>query len=81
MDYLTQDFLNEGLRVLFLLIIPVAGAGFLASFLAALLQVITSVQDPVFSYCFRLIACLAVVGLLGSSFAQSLKDLLVGALQ
>jgi type III secretory pathway component EscS len=81
MDYLTQDFMNECLRVLFLLIIPIAGAGLLASLLAALLQVITSFQDPVFSYCFRLVACLAVIGLLSGSFAHSLKALLIGALQ
>ena len=80
MDTRLLDLVNEAVRVLFLALIPVVGAGFVAGILCSILQVATSLQDEVFSYCFRLVACIVAVGLLCVSISQSLRELLLGAL-
>jgi flagellar biosynthesis protein FliQ len=71
----------EGIRSLFLLGVPIAGAALAAGFVSSLLQTVLAIQDPVLLYAGRLLAVVGVIYALVGSFQSSLVALFRLALQ
>jgi type III secretory pathway component EscS len=75
------DILRESLRVLFLLQVPLLVAGVVSGALSAIIQMLTSLQDSSVGYALKVVACVAVVGVMFASYLRTLKDLMYMALQ
>jgi type III secretory pathway component EscS len=75
------DTVRESFRVLFLLQVPLLVAGVLAGGVSAIIQMVTSLQDSTVGYVLKVVACVAVVGAMFTSYLSALKELMFMALQ
>lgn len=74
------DLMLEGLRVLFLIGVPVIAVAAFAGLFASLLQSFFAVQDGTIRYAFRLVGIVVVFSVLSASVVSSLENLIIQAM-
>ncbi|WKZ57180.1 MAG: flagellar biosynthetic protein FliQ [Bdellovibrionota bacterium] len=79
-DSETYALLREGLRVLFLIGLPIVVAAMIAGVLSGIFQGSTLITDPAVGYTLRLLAVVGVIALVMTTGFSLLQNLLVTAL-
>lgn len=75
MDHEVFDLFVEGLRALFLIVVPVTGIVAAAGLAAGVLQAMTSINDSASAYAARLLGLLVAAYLFFSAFSSVLLRL------
>lgn len=79
MDPLLQDILSEGMKALFLICLPCAGALAVVGLLTGILQTATSIHEQALSYTLKLVALFGMAALFFIPMRETLVNLCLHA--